>query len=152
MSSPEYQQLKKTEPVPFILKIGWGAHRGDGVFLFDDAKETQIRETYQEGQACGQNTKDLLVQKYISNPLLLDLNNKFDFRMYMLIASVNPVIAFYHDGFLRVSLGIYDKDSKEVNHKLIMNNNHVLLERSTFYKYSFVKADIRRSWNWQINS
>jgi len=128
INSPEYHQLKKTEPVPFIIKIGWGAHRGDGVFLFDDAKETSIRETYQNGEICGENKKDLLAQKYIPNPLLLDLNNKFDFRMYMLVASVNPVIAFYHDGFLRVSLGIYDKDSKEKG--VHFTNTH--LSKKTF--------------------
>jgi len=49
----------------------------------------------------------------VTNPLLLDLNNKFDFRVYMLVASTNPTIAFYHDGFLRVSLKTYDKNSKD---------------------------------------
>jgi len=31
----------------------------------------------------------------------------------MLIASTNPTIVFYHDGFLRVSLKVYDKNSKD---------------------------------------
>ena len=56
-----------------------------------------------------------VAQKYVANPLLLDKQNKFDFRIYMLVASVNPLIVYYHDGFLRVSLSKYDKDSKEVD-------------------------------------
>ena len=56
----------------------------------------------------------LLAQTYISNPLLLDLNNKFDFRVYMLIASTNPLIVYYHDGAVKASLSTYDKTSTEV--------------------------------------
>ena len=33
--------------------------------------------------------------------------------MYMLIASTNPLALYYHDGFLRVSLTKYDKNSNE---------------------------------------
>jgi len=39
--------------------------------------------------------------------------HKFDFRIYMLIASTNPLTLYYHDGFLRVSLLIYNKNSTE---------------------------------------
>mmetsp|Transcript_34259 Transcript_34259/g.30990 ORF Transcript_34259/g.30990 Transcript_34259/m.30990 type:complete len:206 (-) Transcript_34259:420-1037(-) len=45
--------------------------------------------------------------------MVLDLQNKFDFRIYMLIGSVNPLIAYYHDGFLRTSLQKFDKYSKD---------------------------------------
>ena len=64
---------------------------------------------------CGKLKQSLVAQKYISNPLLLDRGNKFDFRIYMLVASVNPLIVYYHDGFLRVSLSTYDKFSKTKN-------------------------------------
>lgn len=45
-------------------------------------------------------------QKYIDKPLLMD-GKKFDFRVYMLIASMDPLIVLYHDGFLRRSLAEY---------------------------------------------
>ena len=31
----------------------------------------------------------------------------------MLVASTNPLIVYYHDGFLRVSLDLYDINSKD---------------------------------------
>ena len=34
----------------------------------------------------------------------------------MLVASVNPLIVYYHDGFLRLSLQKYDKYSKKVQY------------------------------------
>ena len=42
-------------------------------------------------------------------------DRKFDFRIYMLVASTNPLIVYYHDGFLRISLTKYDKNSTKVS-------------------------------------
>jgi len=55
---------------------------------------------------------NIIAQKYVSNPLTVD-GHKFDFRIYMLIASTDPLIAYYHDGFLRISLSKYTKNSTE---------------------------------------
>jgi len=65
----------------------------------------------------------MIAQTYITNPLLLDLNNKFDFRVYMLVASTNPLMVFYHDGFLRVSLQEYDKFSHDKS--VHLTNTHL---------------------------
>ena len=67
------------------------------------------------GDRCGEkHKKPLFVQKYIQNPLLMDRVHKFDFRVQVMIASTNPLIAFYHDGFLRVSLKDFNPDSKDL--------------------------------------
>ena len=98
----------------YLLKIGHGAHQAAGVFIVDDKETRWLNKEYQKGKRCGEETMNLLSQTYITNPLLLDRDNKFDFRVYMLISSTNPLIAYYHDGFLRVSLNSFNKSSADV--------------------------------------
>ena len=61
-----------------------------------------------------------MAQKYISNPDLID-GHKYDFRVYMLIASTDPLIVYYHDGFLRLSLFKFNKTSDDVYFFYIIN-------------------------------
>jgi len=97
-----------------LIKIGTGSHKAEGVYLFDEKKTGEVVSQFKNGELCGIQDSTLMAQKYIGNPLLLDMNNKFDIRVYLLIASTNPVIAFYHDGYLRVSVNPFDKFSKDV--------------------------------------
>jgi len=80
--------------------------------MFNDTREELARLTYGNGELCGSVPDPTVMQKYLADPLTLE-GHKFDFRIYMLIASVNPVIVYYHDGFLRLSLHLYDKNSTE---------------------------------------
>ena len=49
----------------------------------------------------------LILQQYICNELSYE-GRKFDLRVFFLVASVNPLIVFYHEGYLRVSPRKYD--------------------------------------------
>jgi len=111
--SKPYLQKAKVDPIQYVIKVGFGAHKASGVFLLDQEKTVSIEQEYQNGTLCGALNQSLIAQTYVTNPLVLDYNNKFDFRVYMLVASTNPMIAFYHDGFLRVSLHSYDKFSND---------------------------------------
>lgn len=104
---------KEISPILYVIKVGYGVHRGAGVFIFDDENETYYRELYDNGRKCGEVDANLIAQKYIHNPLTVSNGHKFDFRIYMMIASVNPLIVYYFDGFLRVSMSRYDKDSTD---------------------------------------
>ena len=68
-------------------------------------------EEYDNGNKCEQ-AAGFIAQKYIKNPLLIN-GKKFDFRAYMLIASMDPLMILYHDGFVRITMDEYDSKSVE---------------------------------------
>jgi len=111
-NSPRYQQMKEERNVVYFRKIGADAHEGSGVFPVTDDEEAHIRKIYKNGQLCGQNKENNLMQYNVWNPLLVQ-NRKFGFRMFMLVASTNPLIAYYHDGYLRLSIDPYNPKSKD---------------------------------------
>jgi len=111
--SEKYIKSLEKEPIQYLVKIARGSHKGQGVFLLNDEQVAELDRDYSKGKKCGELKKSLIVQGYVSNPLLLDLNNKFDFRLYGLIASTNPLIMYYHDGFLRVALNPFDTKSSD---------------------------------------
>ena len=113
-NSPEYFKLKEERRLVYMRKISSGMHRGQGVQPVNEEEEKRIRQDYKNGTLCGSSTKSEIMQQYVHNPLLLH-GHKFDFRMYLLVASTNPLIVYYHDGYLRVSLEEYDKNSDEKN-------------------------------------
>mmetsp|Transcript_81890 Transcript_81890/g.95647 ORF Transcript_81890/g.95647 Transcript_81890/m.95647 type:complete len:576 (-) Transcript_81890:143-1870(-) len=122
INSDAYRIEKEKKKIVYIRKIGIGMHQGEGVQPVDAEEEKKLRDTYENGKLCGKVWKSVLVQHYIENPLLI-MGHKFDFRIYMLIASTNPIIVYYHDGFLRLSLSIYDKNSTDKN--VHLTNTHL---------------------------
>jgi len=128
INSNAYKKSLIKEPIQYLVKLGYGAHRANGVFLLDKNYTVYMNELYDNGDKCGKSTDSVIAQTYITNPLLLDKDNKFDFRVYMLVASTNPLIVYYHDGFLRVSLETYNKNSDDRN--VHLTNTH--LSKTTF--------------------
>ena len=118
-NSAEYKAVKEERKIVYIRKVGAGAHRGAGVHPVNDEEETKIRLAYDNGKKCGINLSNNIMQTYVHNPLLIN-GKKFDFRMYLLVASTNPLMAYYHDGFLRVSLIDYDANSSDK--KVLLTN------------------------------
>lgn len=112
INNKNYKEIRAKETVPFVVKVSHGSHRGNGLEIMDNRYEMRIRRKYDNGALCGEIIDNLMAQRYISNPLLID-NHKFDFRIYMLIASTDPLIVYYHDGFLRLSLLEYDPNSTD---------------------------------------
>jgi len=112
--SPRYQELKKERNIVYFRKIGADVHEGKGVFPVADAEELKIQKLYKNGTACGQVKDNNLIQYNVHN-LLLVQDRKFGFRSFMLVASTNPLIAYYHDGYARLSLNSYNAKSNDTS-------------------------------------
>jgi len=112
-NSPLYQRLKEERSIVYFRKIGADVHEGHGVFPVTDEEEVYIRELYGNGTKCGQVRANNLIQYNVHDLMLLE-GRKFHFRTYLLIASTNPVIAYYHDGYLRLAVEEYDAESDDV--------------------------------------
>ena len=109
--SRKYRNLKRQRTIVYFRKIS-GVHEGQGVFPVDRAEELVIQEKYQNGSLCGVIKDKDIIQYHIHNPFLIN-GRKFDFRVFMYIASTTPLISYYHDGYLRISLQQYDVKSKD---------------------------------------
>lgn len=51
--------------------------------------------------------------RYIERPLLIN-KKKFDLRCYLLISSVDPLMVFYHRGYVRLSMFDFDINEKNI--------------------------------------
>ena len=98
----EFHKYKETEDYNIWIVKPVGKSRGKGIFLIDNISDVPLNDTF-------------LVQKYLTNPLLLDEGYKFDMRIYCLVTSVNPLEMFlYKDGFARVSNELYSMDISNI--------------------------------------
>jgi tubulin--tyrosine ligase like protein 10 len=63
-----------------------------------------------------------IIQEYLMRPLLVE-GFKFDLRVYMLVACVDPFIAYYHPGYCRRTLRQYSLDPATLNDPIIHLSN-----------------------------
>lgn len=80
------------------MTIETGEDQTSSYLLTDETEEILFKD-YDDGELCGINKNVSIAQMEIFKPLLINETSSFDFRVYLLIASTNPLIVFYHDGF-----------------------------------------------------
>lgn len=140
------EELKKPQENQWVYKKARESHNGQGVALIDKKIAEDLRKYYEEEKKCPDN-EEFIAQKYISNPLLIN-NKKFDLRAYMLIASMDPLLILYHDGFLKFSAETYNKSSSNPESYLTntqvaedylssKNKTSELFHQSTNFQYLF---------------
>lgn len=120
-----FRDLKATDNIFWILKKARNSHNGEGISILDPKGVADLKLKYKNGAWCGKDPEIYIAQQYIGNPLTV-YNRKFDFRVYMMIANMDPLIAMYHDGFLRVSLAEYKQNSTVSNSHI--TNTHLAKE------------------------
>ncbi|CAD8138308.1 unnamed protein product [Paramecium pentaurelia] len=111
LNSKEYQDKIAEEGPQFITKVGLEVHRGRGIKVLFPEETKKLQETYKNGKRCGLDQSLLVAQQYIGNPMLFN-NHKIEFRIYWVLASTNPIIAYAYDKTLiRRCIAPFDKFS-----------------------------------------
>lgn len=109
-----------------------GRNQGKGIFLVDQTnallKDNAKREDFKK-------RREGVIQRYIMNPLLIN-GYKFDVRVYMLIASSQPYLVYYHHGYVRLSCVPYSNDTLDIHAHL--TNQYVQKKHPS---YSQMKED-----------
>jgi len=102
LNSTEYLSVRTPNQIIYI-KTGSLDEFSKNFFILDVEEDDQIRTVFQNGENCGKIDTNYVIQSYNSDPLLVDMYH-FSVRAYLLIASVNPIIAYYHDGYIKATL------------------------------------------------
>ncbi|XP_056634232.1 tubulin monoglutamylase TTLL4-like isoform X2 [Diorhabda sublineata] len=75
----------------------------------------------------------LIVQKYISNPYLIN-DSKFDLRLYVLVTSFNPLIIYmYKEGLARFASAKYSSNAKDLKDRYMHLTNYSINKFSSQY-------------------
>eukprot|EP00792_Barthelona_sp_PAP020_P013859 TRINITY_DN93_c0_g1_i1.p1 TRINITY_DN93_c0_g1~~TRINITY_DN93_c0_g1_i1.p1 ORF type:complete len:693 (+),score=165.07 TRINITY_DN93_c0_g1_i1:50-2128(+) len=86
----------------FILKPR-GASQGKGIVIFTK-KDTLV---YLQKFGKIESKENIVVSEYLAKPLLIN-NKKFDFRLYVLVSSFDPLIIYlFDDGLIRLASNEY---------------------------------------------
>eukprot|EP00924_Labyrinthula_sp_SR-Ha-C_P004814 maker-scaffold_1-snap-gene-13.39-mRNA-1 protein AED:0.04 eAED:0.04 QI:81/0/0.5/1/1/1/2/0/645 len=88
---------------------------GAGIRLYTGRKE--LLELKKKFYGCKKFNRynDGVIMEYISKPATIKSGFKFDFRSYLLVASTNPLLVFYHDGFVRKADVVYNPNESNKN-------------------------------------
>ena len=78
----------------------------------------------------------LSVQKYISNPFLIN-GLKFDLRLYVLLTSIDPIkIYIFEDGIVRFATKQYSMEEEDIGDKFIHLTNYSVNKRNEEFEFN----------------
>ena len=129
-----------------------GSAQGRGIFLFSRLSEisewrTDPRHLQRDGgdrDSQRAEPEAYIVQRYIENPYLVG-GKKFDIRLYVLVTSFSPLVAFmYRGGFARFSHTRYSSDPADIANNFVHLTNVAIQKTAENYDArSGGKKDLR---------
>jgi len=75
-----------------------------------DAMKKKNKESESEDEDEDEGFQESIIQRYICNEMTWN-QRKFDVRMYWFVASLDPLVVLYHDGYVRVGNAAYSETS-----------------------------------------
>lgn len=91
--------------------------------------------------ACSGNLAAIIME-YVAKPATMQGGYKFDLRSYLLVASLDPQLVFYADGFARKSDTVYNPDDKRTT---VHVTNSVLQKKDNhFFNFAEIASELTR--------
>jgi len=122
-------------------------HYSEGLSLYEDGSLQEIIKRYE--RRCGSTGKKLVFQRYIDQPLLYRDKYKFVQTTFLLVTSSEPLVAFYHPGYIKYSKEKYSgrKDPLEDNHRRHFPNlgEEQKTENSRAHNITYAQANLFKS-------
>eukprot|EP00545_Synedropsis_sp_CCMP1620_P002817 CAMPEP_0119015538 /NCGR_PEP_ID=MMETSP1176-20130426/11201_1 /TAXON_ID=265551 /ORGANISM="Synedropsis recta cf, Strain CCMP1620" /LENGTH=481 /DNA_ID=CAMNT_0006968843 /DNA_START=43 /DNA_END=1485 /DNA_ORIENTATION=+ len=88
---------------PWVLKAG-NVNQGKGITML--APNSKALKNVLDDHP--PSDSDLVIQRYVCNELTWN-RRKYDVRMFWIVASIDPLLVLYHDGYVRVGNAVYDE-------------------------------------------
>jgi len=108
-----------------------GKSQGKGIFLFNKLSQVSQWKSETRWKPDAPQVDNYIVQRYINNPLLIG-GKKFDMRIYCLVTSYSPLVAYlYRDGFARFTHHRYD--SEDITNTYVHLTNVAIQKTSENY-------------------
>jgi len=108
-----FREVPHKPDIIWVTKIS-DSSQGDGIVV--NPKLEDLRQEYlvdpdapADKMQCIPKERKILIQQYVLNPLLLE-GKKMEIRTYWMIASLEPLMVFYHDGTVRLTTRDYKND------------------------------------------
>lgn len=123
----DYEELQKDaerNPSTLYIRKPLASSRGRGVRMVSHVVQLP-------------RDKDLIVQRYIKDPLLID-GFKFDMRLYVAVPCLDPLrVYLYEDGLCRLATAKYSTDAKTLQRRTMHLTNFSINKSSS----AFVAAE-----------
>jgi len=124
------EEFKKNTNNVWIMKP-IGKAQGKGIFLFNKLSQVSQWKSDTRWKPDSPQVENYIVQRYINNPLLIG-GKKFDLRIYCLVTSYSPLVAYlYRDGFARFTHHRYD--SEDITNTYVHLTNVAIQKTSENY-------------------
>ena len=129
-----------------------GSAQGRGIFLFSRLSEisewrTDPRHLQRDGgdrDSQRAEPEAYIVQRYIENPYLVG-GKKFDIRLYVLVTSFSPLVAFmYRGGFARFSHTRYSSAAPRPNTESVFANMVFFVDGELFFSLDGERIEVSR--------
>lgn len=91
--------------IPWVLKKP-NVNQGKGIYMLGPNSK-DLKDVFDLVEK-EKETQNYIIQRYICNEMTIN-NKKFDFRVFWIVASLDPLIIMYHDGYVRIGNSEYNE-------------------------------------------